>query len=252
MYKVFKIVVAISLFLSFVCVSLPLALAQGGYVNNYYGQTVEGEQKKEEELLRPVPKVFSSKLVSVDQGQKLDVLYNNLLTSLWVYASTDFVYQKKMYSLMAQERFKLTRHSKEFTGVLDDAMASLNKNYKSMLSDIGKAEQEYEIVKEGIKEEDYDTLEILWDEKISDFRKKVDQYFKMQNKYLNIYRNLVGFILKQNGGYYFDSYKNMVHFYKFGGYKFYGKSIDSLRRISFEQRELLRTVAPANTDIELR
>ncbi len=244
MCKIFKIIIAAFLFVSF-AVAPSIATAQG-----YKGGYSTKKENKRERALKPAPRVFSSKLISTAQAEKLDVIYDNLFVSLWGYAATDFVYQKKLYTLIEPEKFQLTRYSKEFSGDLNASMDNLNKNYKKMLADIENAEEKYLEIKKGIKMVDHEILEPLWTEKISEFREKVDIYFKMEHKFLNTYKNLVGFIIKQAGSYYYKASDQRVYFYKFGGYQFYGQSIDKLRKISYEQRKLLKTIAPANINVK--
>lgn len=243
MYKIFKIIIITGLFLSFV--STPLIADAQNYKGGYSG---EEKKKKKDRAVKPVPKIFSSKLESSAQAERLDVIYENLLVSLWNYSITDFIYQKKLYSHIKPEKFQTTRYAKEFTTDMNASMDNLNKNYKNMMSDIDKAQEKYTEIKEDIKISDHEILEPLWEEKIDEIRAHAETHFKMQGKFLNLYKNLVKFILKQAGSYYYKAADQRVYFYKFGGYKFYGQSIDKLRMISFKQRKHLRSMPPANID----
>ncbi len=241
MYKILKIIIIAGLSFSFIST----ANAQG-----YKGGYSQEKKQKKDKAAKPVPRIFSSKLVSATQAEKLDVLYDNLIISLWIYAGTDFLYQKKLYSHIKPEKFQNTRYSKEFTGDMNAAMENLNKNYANMTSNFQKAQEKYKEIKEGIKMADHEILEKLWDEKISELQEISDSYFKMQGKFLNTYNNLVEFILKQGGSYYYKASDERVYFYKFSGYKLYGQMIDKLNMIRFKQRKLLRKIPPANINVE--
>ncbi len=231
------------LVLSGVLLAPSLSFAQG-----YHGSyTPTSPQKEYDDLVqRPIPKVFSSHINDERQGQILDSLYNDLFVSLWLYAGTDINYQVKLYDLVMPERFELTRYSKEFKGDMNDSMNNLNKNFKRMMDDIAHTQSQYEDIKAGLSETDQEILAPIWEENFGKFRNNAERYFKLQGKFLKVYHSLVTFVLKQGGSYYYDSTTQKVTFYKFGGYKFYGQSIDNLRKISHEQRVLLKDNAPAN------
>lgn len=229
----------------FSCVS---ASSQARAQNYHGGYTKSSKAEKKDKAARPVAKVFSSQISSVQQGEKLDIIYNNLFVSLWFYAGTNFVHQKKLSDKVRPAKFQFTRYKKEFSGDLDKAMKNLNSGYKDMIADIENAEKLYIEIREGVRDTDHKKLDALWKEKIAEFRSKADTYFKLQHKFLNTYRGLVSFILKQSGKYSYKSAEKRVIFYSFGGYKFYGQSIDSLRMVSFKQRKLLRENAPAGVN----
>ena len=248
MCKLFKIFLIPALIFSSVAL-IPNTVRAQGY---YKGMYVEKDKtKKEDKAKRPVPKVFSSKVSSVEQAEKLDKIYNDLFVSLWLYANTDFIYQKKLSTHIQPKKFKLTRYSKEFSGDLKDAMKNINDNYKNMMSDIEKAKEEYSKIKEGLRLGDQDIIEELWNEKISSFEDKAKTYFRMQYEFLKTYRNLVHFILKEGGGYYYNTQANELRFYKLDTYQIYVRLIDKLKKISFEQTKLLKSYPPANIDFEL-
>ncbi|PCI98058.1 MAG: hypothetical protein COB14_08325 [Alphaproteobacteria bacterium] len=247
MCKIFKIMIMVSVFLS--CVSTS---SQVNAQNYHGGYSKNSTQKPKDKAARPVPKVFSSQTSSVQQGLKLDAIYNNLYVSLWLYAGVNFVHQKKLSAKMRPEKFQLTRYTKEFSGDMTKAMDNLNNGYNDMLADIENAEKQYIEIKEGITAADHEKLDALWKEKITEFTSKAKTYFKLQHHFLNTYRKLVNFILKQSGSYTYKSNEKQVYFYKFGGYKFYGQSIDSLRMTSFKQRKLLRENAPAGVNANFK
>ncbi len=219
--------------------------AHAQYRGAYQSQT----EPEEDKAAQPIPKVFSSEVGSTAQAVKLDVIYNGLFVSLWNNAITDYAFQKRLNNLVKPERFEYTRYAKEFSGEKTSAMQNLNKNYKQTRADIEKANAYYEEVREGIREEDLETLDALWETKIKEFEDISNAYFKYQNKYLNTYNQLVSFILKQGGSYYYQSATQSVAFYKFPSYKYFGETIDKLNKISFEQMKLLRDNAPPNFDL---
>ncbi len=233
--------------LSVVSLSLCIGAAAPAYAQHgtYNPQTTEEADK----TAKPIPKVFSSQVGSAAQAKKLDEVYNALFLSLWNKAIVDMTYQSKLYSLMEPSRFQYTRYAKEFDGDMDKAMTSLKENYKGMMQDIESANKYYEETRENIRGEDLEKLDALWDQKIKEFKTTANNYFSMQNKFLNTYKELVTFVIKQGGSYFYRAGDDRVHFYKFGGYKYYGKSIDALNKTSFDQRQLLRKNAPPNVEI---
>ncbi|MGH1456619.1 MAG: hypothetical protein ACRBDI_07550 [Alphaproteobacteria bacterium] len=203
---------------------------------------------KKDQYIAPVPRIFSSDVTSVKQAEKLDVLYDNLLMSLWNYGQTDFIYQRTLMEHMQPAKFQLTRYAKEFSYDMDDALANLNANYKKMMDEIEGAKEKYTEIKNGLRMADQKKVDPLWQEKITQFEDNAKTYFKMQHKFLSTYRNLVGFVLKQGGSYYYKQDTQGVYFYKFGSYHFFGKSIDNLKKINYDQRQFLKAHPPANVD----
>lgn len=199
---------------------------------------------------RPVPRVFSSKVKSTQEAEKLDQLYNQLFISLWNYALSDLNHQKKLYALVDYERFQTTRYSKEFSGPIESAMDNLNRNHQNVKDDIKKANEQYEIIKEGIREVDYETLDQIWPEKIKEFDIHAQKYFDMQFAFLKTYRSLVGYIIKQGGSYYYDSASRSVKFYDLSGWRFFGESLDKMRKITYMQKQHLKQKVPANVDVD--
>ncbi len=207
------------------------------------------KQDTQPEYSVPVPRIFSSDVSNVKLVEKLDSVYDNLLMSLWNYGNSDFVHQDKLSSLMEERYFKTTRYAKEFTPSMNNALENLNANYKSMMEEIDAAQAQYENIMKGLKTGDQVKLEPLWTEKITQLRNDAQAYFKMQHEFLNTYRNLVAFVLKQGGSYYYKSETQRVYFYKFGSYHYFGKTIDKLRMISYKQRQFLKARAPSNVDL---
>ncbi len=248
MNKIFKIAIIATIIFTFTYA--PHSSEAQSYKGDYSNKPAQS--KKIDEAAPPIPKIFSSKVSSVTQAEKLDVIYNDLLISLWLYASTDFTYQKALFSNMAAERFQLTRYKKEFSGDLRNAMNNLNKNSKGMAKDIDSAQEKYIKIRETIRLSEQEELEVLWDKKIEELKKDSKSYFKMQHRFLNFYNSLVNFILKQGGSYYYDSKDQQVKFYQYAGYKFFGGTIDKLRKLTYEQITLLKTHTPANTDITFK
>lgn len=246
MCKIFKNIIIVSIFFSFIYAPLD---ASAQYYKGQYSN--KSNEKKEDKAARPVPRVFSSQISSVDEAEKLDLIHNDLYTSLWLYAATDFVYQKKMYSQVEPNKFRLTRYAKEFTIDLDKAMDNLNNNYAKITSEIKDAEEKYIEIKSNIAQSEHEILDQLWQGKISKLNETKDHYFKMQSKFLNTYRNLVGFVLKQGGSYAYDSNKGGLVFYNGGAYKYFGQTIDKLKKITYEQKTILKSYIPANLDTEI-
>ena len=194
MNKVFKFNLVLFSIFCLTLSSLPSA-AYAQYKGAYSGK----KGKFKDPAARPVPRVFSSQVTSTNEAEKLDKIYNELYVSLWNYAITDFNYQKKLYALIKSERFQVTRYSKEFSGDMSDSIDNLNRNYNNMLADIETTNKKYEDIKEGIRAVDYETLDMLWPEKIEKFHTHAIEYFKMQHAFLKTYRALVAFIIKQGG-----------------------------------------------------
>ncbi len=244
MFRAIKYTFAIVCFLSLSAWS-PISLAQ-----SYHGDITPQKKEKIDEAARPIPRIFSSKLVSTQQAERLDAVYNDLLVSLWLKAETDFVYQKKLFAHMEPERFKITRYEKEFSGDLALAMDNLNTNYKKIMDDITNTEKQFALIREGMRTVDYEILDPLWEEKMNAFKALAEQHFKMQFEFLKTYKALINFILKEGGGYYHKSGSREVNFYKISAYTYFAGNIDKLRNISYEQKKLLRSNPPANIDVK--
>lgn len=225
-------------------------MPSSGFAQQYTGDfSVTPKKQEQEDLSSPVPKIFSSNASNVQAAEQLDVMYDSLLVSLWNHAQTDFVHQKSLEDLMKNERFRTSRYAKEFTPAMDKALSNLNDNYKSMMDSIQDAEDRYDFIAKDFKMIDKSKVVPIWEEKIAELKSDAKTYFKMQHQYLNAYRNLVGFVLKQGGSYYYKAETRRVHFYNFQHYKFFGKSIDKLKMINYKQRQFLRKRAPANIDL---
>ena len=241
-----RLVFALFLALSFVIVSTNAAFAQ------YHGAYRRGEEPNEKEKLEIiVPQVFSSQVSSVEQAKKLDQVYDGLYATLWNYAISDFNYQRQLYDLLANERFQTTRYTAEFSTVLKNAMTNLNENHEKLQKAIEDANLEFEYVIERVRRADKETLNELWTMKMDEYKTSADKYFKLEHTFLKTYRTMVAFILKQGGSYYYDSSAQTLKFYKLGAYDYYGKTLDKLHVISYEQTKLLKSHAPANMDPDL-
>ena len=245
MCKVFRLFLAVCSVFSLALICVPQT-ASAQYMGSYNSQQ---KKKYVDAAARPVPRVFSSKVKSTQEAEKLDQLYNQLYVSLWNYAKSDMNYQKKLEVLLEGERFKTTRYAKEFSVPLEGAMNNLNENHKSVKNDIKNANERYEIIKEGILKVDHETIDKIWPEKIKEFEIHAQKYFDMQFAYLKTYRSLVGFIMKQGGSYYYDSSARAVKFYDLSGWRFYGESIDKLRKTTYAQKQHLKQKVPANVDV---
>ncbi|MCK5375110.1 MAG: hypothetical protein KAJ40_07485 [Alphaproteobacteria bacterium] len=240
---VFSLLLTASL-ISFPC----LKSAHAQYHGYYPGQQIAEEKNKTTPI---IPQIFSSQVSSVQQAKKIDVLYNTLYVSLWNYAMSDVNYQKKLYNLISSEHFQTTRYMAEFSETMNNAMVNLNENYKKLHKNIDAANREYLHIKETIRLADYDVLDKLWSEKIAEYEQRANNYFKMQHEFLNTYRALVAFIIKQGGGYYYDTSERSVKFFKFGAYEYFAKALDKLYKLTYEQKKLLKLHVPATEDLLL-
>ncbi len=70
----------------------------------------------------------------------------------------------------------------------------------------------------------------------------------MQNKFLQQYRKLASFILKNPGSYYYDGTARKLRFYDVDLYGEYVKYIDGLRKLTYKQSMLIQTLEPANLE----
>jgi hypothetical protein len=245
-YRITKLTFVIFLTFGFIVISASSAFAQ--YRGAYPGQ---GDAREKEKLEIIVPQIFSSQVSSVAQAKKLDEVYDGLYATLWNYAISDFNYQKQLYELLSNDRFKTTRYSAEFSGLLKDAMTNLNENHTKMQSAVKEADRDFEYVKTRVRADDQETLDKLWESKIAEYKESANNYFKMEHMFLKTYRTMVEFILEQSGGYYYDSETRGLKFYNLGAYDYYGKALDKLHTISYEQAKLLKSHAPANMDPDL-
>lgn len=214
------------------------------YAQQYLGDLNVDDDEEEAEKLKPVPKIFSSRLRSVNQAAKLDTEYYNLYVLLWNTASVNYNHQGKLMMHMQIEKFRYTRYTKEFEGDLKEAMSALNGQYKDVQAALDKAQTEYQMIREGIAPSEQETLDALWKEKIDEFKAQSKKYFKSQHTYLVTYKNLVEYIIKQGGSYYYDSTKKAVRFYDITGYTYFAKSIDTMTKLTFDQKKYIRKIAP--------
>lgn len=220
---------------------------------SYLGDLSAPKKKQaKDEAQRPIPKTFSSKVTSAQQAEVLDKLYNDLLITLWLHAETDFVSQRKLIDLIQPTRFKTTRYKAEFANDLKTSIDNLNTNYKTFMEELKTTQEQYQVIKENIGDDDHDVLDALWQERMDYITELSKTYFKMQAKFLKTYKTLVAFILKNGGGYYYSSDSAQLQFYKLGDYHYFGKSVDVLNKTSFQQEKLLRANPPGGIEIELK
>ncbi len=245
-YRVSELAIILIITFAFIVIIPNVAIAQ--YHGSYSGKDSYGEKEKLEII---VPRVFSSQVSSVQQTEKLDEVYDGLYSALWNYAISDLNYQKQLYSLLENKRFRTTRYAAEFSGVLKSTLNNLNSNHKKMQKAIEEANLDFEYIRKHVSKEDQQKLDVLWTDKIDEYKKFANQYFKMEHQFLKTYRNLAAFILKQGGSYYYDRIARTVKFYKLGAYEFYGQLIDKLHIISYKQVSLLKSHVPANMDPDL-
>tara|TARA_B100001989_G_C24545657_1_gene470569 strand:+ start:833 stop:1573 length:741 start_codon:yes stop_codon:yes gene_type:complete len=210
----------------------------------YLGDLTPPAEERKNETIKPIPKFFSAHLRSVNQAEKLDTLYYNLYVIIWNSAKINYNHQGKLMMHLQKQKFQYTRYMDEFKGDMQSAMKTLNKQHKDVQTALDKANLEFRIIREGIATDEHEKLDTLWNEKIKEFKGHSDTYFKSQHKYLVTYKNLIEFIIKQGGSYYYDSAARAVKFYDLTGYTYFAKSIDELTKISFNQKKYLRKIAP--------
>ena len=146
-----------------------------------------GQKKKQEkEYRKPVPRIFSSEFANIEEAERLDILYDSLLETLWRYAASDFNLQKKLNTLIEPQTFGQTRAHVEFTPTLKSAMANLNNNYKNTQSDIESAQKRFADIKLGIRKTEHDALDAMWNDQIKSLGDFADKHFKSQHKFLQI------------------------------------------------------------------
>ncbi len=195
---------------------------------------------------RPVSRLFSPHISDQVVGQKLDILYNNLKASLLIYAASDLNYQASLYEVLKPERFQTTRYSAEFKDELNEAMKSLNENYKRMNNDLEKADKQVKELKSTLGMIAQEEVSKLWEINITHLKETKENYFKLQGGFLKKYHQLSTFLLKKNGGFFYNSQSQGLSFYNNGDYQYYGKSLDYLRQTTHKQKALLKKNAPAN------
>lgn len=216
----------------------------------YKGGVRPAPQQQQDPAAKPIPKVFSSRASGTEQAEKLDRAYYALEVTLWNYGVTDLIYQRELYELLKPERFKITRYTAEFEKPLTSAMKNLKDNYNNLQAEIEEANAEYKNIRSGLLEEDLETIDALWKQRIAQFEQRSMTYFKMQNKFLNTYKSMVDFIISQGGSYAYNGIDG-IRFYKVGGYKFFSMTLDKLRKTTYNQRLLLRENAPVNVDLSM-
>lgn len=220
----------------------------GVHAQSYHGAYTPNTIRPSNEAVgvnAPVPKIFSSKVTSTTQAERVDALYLELQRSFYTYTKTDAVRQNALNSLLDFERFQYTRYAQEFEAPLNAAMRTLNENSVALRTDIQEAQDTYPTLLDGVSEEERAILDAEWAKTIEQFNVSTMAYFKLQHRFLNTYKNFVTFILDKNGQYYYDRGTSSVHFPNISHYKYFGKNIDALRQISFRQRTLIRDVLPA-------
>lgn len=193
----------------------------------------------------PVPKVFSQKIQhSVIQAMRVDSIYQNLKIALWNYAQVGYTQQSVMIEKMATDNFQTTRRKAEFSKPIDSAMTSLNGNYKGMNEQIAKANEEFEGAIHGVTAAEEDIMRTLWDEKIKEFKKSSDEYFKMQHSYILNFQKLSKFIIKKNGSYFFDEKSHSLRFLDGADYTYFASTIDKLNSMTVQQKKFLKDILP--------
>lgn len=228
--------------LSAACLCAPFVAAKPALSQQLKGQYNPPPKVAEEEALDPVvPRVFSSQLVNVKAGEKLDADYYNLSLLLEGFAEIDRSYKGALFELIQPHHFQVTRRATEFRRDLETANNSLKENYKRTQDAIEGFAKTYDMEVEKFSSQDKDVLASMKDKAIKSFKDKSEAYFQRQAKFLKIYSNLVRFILKNGGSYYYDSGSKGVAFYQAGHAEYFAKLVDQLRELDYQQAQILKT-----------
>lgn len=227
--------------LSILCVSAIASQASWAQVK---GQYVPKQEKPEEDTLpATVPRVFSSQVGSVKQAEKLDLKYYDLTVSLAGFSEVDQSYRASLMEQMEPFKFQVTRRKEEFTKGMDDAKAAVKDNYKKMKALIEAFETQIDEELLFYPEGERKTIEQAGEQAVKSFKKKSDEYFKLQARFIKTYDRLVRFILSNGGAYYYDSASKRLSFYNAGQYNTFGNMVDELNKISFDQNLLIKSFA---------
>lgn len=236
---------------NFAFVLLAGTLGFGLSVPVYAQDTIRGqynpqtERSKEDTFTAPAPKIFSQKIQhSIVQALRVDTQYQNLKLALWNYAQVDFTQQAVLLDKMQPENFRTTRYKAEFTKDLNNALTSLNANYKNMKEQIESTQADFDRNIEGVTSAEEQIMREIWDEKTAELKKKTDEYFKMQHSYILLYQNLTKFLLAKSGGYYYDEGARAVRFYDVANYTYFAGTIDKLHGMTMKQKKFLKDFIP--------
>jgi general stress protein 26 len=203
----------------------------------------EAAQDESDDIIAPVRRIFSADLKNEVETRKLDVLYRDIETTLWDLAQADQIHQKGLMSLMEAMKFKYSRRLSEFKAPMDKAMEDLNKNRRVFKEFVKKQNNAFLAMKVSFQEEEA-KAEKMWNERIAEFEVYAEQYFRSQKRYLDLYNGLVRFIMERAGGYYYESTRRRVMFYKVEEYTFFAENLDFLNKLSFKQKESLEAIRP--------
>lgn len=245
MRKIYKL-----LFAGLLAFCVPLCVTNDTFAQNSihgtYNPKKPGPEKKP--FQAPIPKVFSSKLSSTAPAETMDALYYNLQVSLWNFSGTNFNHQGLLLGHMAVEKFVTSRYAKEFTPDLKKGMAALNKTHKDLEMLVQDTDVRYSVVREDVEASEQALADELWNEKKALFLNKSEAYFKMQHRFLVMYKALAEFVVKKGGSYYYADSEKAVKFMNVGDYTYFAKTIDDLVQISKDQKKLLRGFMPSMID----
>lgn len=228
--------------LSVLCVTA--LLSPPSWAQQQKGQYVPAPVTPPEEGLPPtVPRVFSSQVSSVKQAEKLDIKYHDLTIVLNGYAEIDSGYRQRMMELIEPFKFQITRRKEEFTKDIDDAKRALKDHYKKTKTLIESFENDLNEQAKLYTEAERETIKSVGKQAIESFERKSSEYFKLQAKFIKTYGQLIRFILSNGGGYYYDSGRKDVAFYNAGHYNTFGKMVDDLNKINFDQVQIIKSFA---------
>lgn len=228
--------------LSVLCVTA--LLSPPSWAQQQKGQYVPAPVTPPEEGLPPtVPRIFSSKVTSVRQAEKLDLKYHDLTIVLNGYAELDASYRQRMFEQIQPFKFQVTRRKEEFSKDIEDAKRALKDNYKKTKSLIEGFQKELDEQSKFYTEAERETIRATGEQAIKSFEKKSGEYFKLQANFIKTYSQLVRFILANGGSYYYDSGRKGVAFYNPGHYNTFVKYVDDLKKIDFDQAQLIKSFA---------
>lgn len=221
-------------------------------LNDVFQPDSKGNTKKDETPEKgydaPVPKVFSSKLKSTRQAENADYIFYNLKKTLWNVMQINVTHQARLLELIGAETFQTTRYKNEFSRDMELSMSDLNETYNAFKGEVDKAKESALLIREGISEDEQKKFDNLWTQNLGGLETTAEQLFKKQNDFLNTYKSLIIFILKESGQYYYDSARRAVLFTNMGSYRTFGETVENLIKVNREQRDLLLTVAPNAAD----
>lgn len=222
------------------CFCVPFSMGHSAFAQ-IKGQYTPKPQIAEEETLDPVvPRIFSSQVAEAKKAEKLDARLYSLSVLLFGFADIDNTYKERLFELLEPFKFEVTRRSTEFRRDLNNAKDAVTENYTKMNEYIDTYQTDFKTSLDGFSPEDRAIIEKVAESAHKDFILKSNKYFDLQAKFLKTYQKLVTFILERGGSYYYSSeYKNLS-FYDASVRGMYAKLYDELKKINYEQTQLIK------------